>query len=53
MRRDWKKICQTSNGDDIYVSFTDFGADEDSTGVEIYGAVGDYSAQGGDRPQAA
>lgn len=28
----------TSNGDDIYIFFTDFGADEDSTGVEIYGA---------------
>lgn len=28
----------TTNGDDIYIFFTDFGADEDATGVEIYGA---------------
>ncbi len=27
-----------TNGDDIYIFFTDFGAEEDSTGVEIYGA---------------
>ncbi len=27
-----------TNGDDIYIFFTDFGEDEDSTGVEIYGA---------------
>lgn len=28
----------TTNGDDIYIFFTDFGAEESSTGVEIYGA---------------
>ena len=28
----------TTNGDDIYIFFTDFGKDENSTGVEIYGA---------------
>lgn len=28
----------TTNGDDIYIFFTDFGTEEDSTGVEIYGA---------------
>lgn len=28
----------TTNGDDIYIFFTDFGAEQESTGMEIYGA---------------